>query len=69
MGYINKVIALDCIGSSGQTLNYQSKRYTVINGVKVSSKWMACFFKHYNNELPGLENNFFRSVPQFGQPK
>ena len=30
---------------------------------------MACFFKHYNNELPGLENNFFRPVPQFGQPK
>ena len=26
------------IGSSGQTLNYQSKRYTVINGVKVSRK-------------------------------
>ena len=23
---------------------------------------MACFFKHYNNEMPGLENNFFRPV-------
>ena len=38
MGHVNKVIALDCIGSSGQTLNYQSKRYTVINAVKVSRK-------------------------------
>ena len=53
---------MDWIGSSGQTLNYQSKRYTVINGVKVSSKWMACSFKHFNNELPGLENNFFLPV-------
>ena len=62
MKHVNKVIALDCIGSSGKDLNYQSKRYTVINEVKVSSKWMACSFKHYNNEMPGLENNFFRPV-------